>query len=326
MLRLRLRRLVGAHAGAGDRSPAFARLTRRSLHRRRASGPAGRCGGRRSVAELAEVLEDPARFDLSEADAALEQALDGASLHPRLRKLLRIIEHAPTGPHLAARVQSLAALPAPAEAEVRASLRAHQWLLDRAADGLPLTGSGYLKPDDVAALSDLVPSATDWIGSRNRETHTRPVLAFRESMQAMGLLRKYKGALVLTRLGKAARGDLDLLVDDIADHLITRCESPAQLDATLLVLAYAASSPDKDAPFDRVAGHLTTAGWRTRAGDVAVRDSDVRALGPQHILRDIGTTWTFRRPDHVSPVAAYVARVALGASNESKASLLDRGD
>ena len=85
-------------------------------------------------------------------------------------------------------------------------------------------------------------------------------------------------------------------------------------DATLLVLAYAASSPGQDGPFDRVANHLTTAGWRTRAGEAEVRPSDVWALGPQGILRDIGTTSSFRRPDLVSPVAAYVARVALGAS------------
>jgi hypothetical protein len=34
-----------------------------------------------------------------------------------------------------------------------------------------------------------------------------PILNFRESLQSLGLLRKFKGTLLLTRAGRAARRD-----------------------------------------------------------------------------------------------------------------------
>ena len=86
--------------------------------------------------------------------------------------------------------------------EKAAALRPFLWFLDCVADdGLPLTSAGYLKPDDVTALAAVIPAMADWIGTANRESHTYPVLSFRESVQKLGLLRKYRGRLRLTKAG-----------------------------------------------------------------------------------------------------------------------------
>lgn len=59
----------------------------------------------------------------------------------------------------------------------------------------------------------------DWIGTANRECHTVPVLRFRESLQQLGLLRKYRGRLLLTRAGAAARGNPERLWRHLAERL-----------------------------------------------------------------------------------------------------------
>src|SRR5690606_37032561 len=95
----------------------------------------------------------------------------------------------------------------------------YQWLLDRAVGGLPLTAAGYLRPADVEAASAVVPAVGDWIGKKNREDLTLPLLNHRESMQAMKLLRKFKGSLKLTRLAARAQRDTEELWDHLVAYL-----------------------------------------------------------------------------------------------------------
>ena len=76
-------------------------------------------------------------------------------------------------------------------------MRAYVWFLDRAKDGgIELTSAGYLKPTDVDAASRVVPAMGDWIGKNNRESLAAPLLDFRQSLQAIGLLRKYNRSTV----------------------------------------------------------------------------------------------------------------------------------
>lgn len=98
--------------------------------------------------------------------------------------------------------------PLPEPTNVVSHLRPFQWFLDRTKDdGIPLTSAGYLKPADVEAASKVVPTMADWLGygKHNRETHSFPVLMFRECLQDVGLLRKNKGRLLLTKAGAAAQ-------------------------------------------------------------------------------------------------------------------------
>src|SRR5439155_26878905 len=112
--------------------------------------------------------------------------------------------------------------PGPPEArELETDFRAFTWLLDRAAEGeIPLTPAGYLRPVDVAAAARVVPTMGGWIGKANREGETTPVLHFRQLLQSLGLLRKYKGALRLTRAGAAAQQAPEGLLNRVADALL----------------------------------------------------------------------------------------------------------
>ena len=67
----------------------------------------------------------------------------------------------------------------------------------------PEAGAGYLKPTDVEAASEVVPAVAASFGKNNREAHSGPLLHFRLALQSVGLLRKSKGALLLTRAGAA---------------------------------------------------------------------------------------------------------------------------
>lgn len=88
------------------------------------------------------------------------------------------------------------------------ALAAYRWILEHAVgDGLPLTSSGYLKPADVQALAAVMPTMHGWIHKMAREVDVHPVLYFRECLKAIGLLRKYKGSLRLTKAGREGLAD-----------------------------------------------------------------------------------------------------------------------
>src|SRR5690606_10958072 len=170
----------------------------------------------------------------------------------------------------------------------------------------------YLTPDDVESASLVLPAMRDWIGKPNREYHTRPLLDFREALQTMGLLRKYKGTLVLTRAGAAARHNLSALWQHLAERLVRPDRRDIITETNLLLLVYAATSPGEDLPVDLIGDALDELGWRngdgTRVGGYLVYD-----LATYETLVNI-TAW----PDGarassswISPVAAALARDAL---------------
>lgn len=163
----------------------------------RRAAPPEDCGGRRTGDELAEVLDDPSLFALNEVNEALQNpfiVLREQGLDPRLATLIDRLTYSPVGEDLASRALSLRdERPAPDERALHASLTPFVWFLDRAAaGGIQLTASGYLKPADVMAAAELLPTMHGWIGKANREIDTTPVLHFRKALQALGLLRKHK--------------------------------------------------------------------------------------------------------------------------------------
>ena len=153
--------------------------------------------------------------------------------------------------------------PTPTDDDMAAALTAFTWFLGRAAiDGIELTSAGYLKPADVEAASEVVPAMRDWPGKNNRENLARPLLHFRKALQQVGLLRKNKDRLQLTRAGSSASRDPRALWN----HLATRIGKPAQdrfeQELSLLLLAYAASSRDGSLPVDSIAWALDRIGWK----------------------------------------------------------------
>jgi Plasmid pRiA4b ORF-3-like protein len=289
------------------------------LDGRRAAPPED-CGGLREAAELAEFIEDPAHFDLDEINKALNDPymqLRVTGFDPRLVELLDRLRYTPIADDLVLRLislaQSQAGMP---QAEKATALHPFLWFLDHLADdGLPLTSAGYLKPDDVRALAAVVPAMSDWIGTANRESQTYPVLWFRESVQKLRLVRKYRGRLLLTKAGASLRGDPDALWLYIARRLPIGRAGSIDVPAGLLALAFAASNPADSPPLGHIAHALNDLGWRhsdrspVSADDVhwameaTIRVLDSITAGPR------ARHWSERH--YFSAVAAELARNAL---------------
>jgi pRiA4b ORF-3-like protein len=281
----------------------------------RRAAPPEDCGGCRTADELAEVLDHPSQFDLDEVNEVLQGpfiVLREHGLDPRLVDVIDRLAYSPAGEELTSRAFALLQeRPVPAEDALRASLKPFIWFLDRAAEGgIALTAAGYLKPADVAAAAELLPAMDGWIGKANREHDTTPVLHFRKALQSLGLLRKHKGSLQLTRAGSEAQAAWQDLWNRLADRLVPSTEG-FETDATLLLLAYAATSPDTELPLDTIAAALTHLGWQSGDGTPIV-GYDLYRLRALEILRNISHARPGRTDRcRISPQAAELARAAL---------------
>lgn len=246
----------------------------------RRAAPPEDCGGLRDADQLAEVLEDPAHFDLAEVNQALTDPwmlLSDAGVDRRLLRLLLRLRGTAAGDDLAARLMSLTSRQdEPSPSERAAALEPALWFLDHVGDsGLTLTSAGYLKPDDVTAAAAVIPDAKEWIGKANRESQTFPVLLFRESLQRLKLLRKYRGRLLLTKAGAAARGKPEVLWRHCAERLPVGKDEDFAVQASLLALVYVASAPDQRIPTDSLAEALTYLDWREGGGHAPVSADSV---------------------------------------------------
>jgi hypothetical protein len=147
-----------------------------------------------------------------------------------------------------------------------AALAPHRWMLERASgDGLPLTAAGYLKPADARELAELLPDMRNypWAGTREFDAH--PVLAFREYLHDIKLLRRYKGTLCLTPLGRECRADSARLWGHLADTLIGDPETfGGHCSVTLAVYSATAERTVSVAHIARV---LDAHGWRRNTGE-----------------------------------------------------------
>lgn len=305
-------RVVAVRAGSADAPVA------RCTGGERVAPPED-CGGLTDADDLASLLDDPAAFDPAEVDAALRgssMALEGRGLHSRLVELLARLRGTATGDDLLVRL-----LQEPYEepdlAEQAAAYGALRWFLDRAyGDGIVLTGAGYLRPADVEAAAQVVPTVVHGYGKLNRETHVIPVLELRESMQRLGLLRKAKGRVTLTKAGEAARTDVDRLRDHLAGRLAPQGKDRFGDEASLLVLAYAATSPGGLLPLPRVAVALNDLGWSLSQGGRIQHYHLYRTVPVINLLEAITTD----RPDarterhRTSPTASALARQVIFGS------------
>lgn len=153
----------------------------------------------------------------------------------------------------------------------RGALRPHLWILERATgDGLQLTAAGYLRPADVKAFAEVLPTMGDWLFRVHREVDAHPVLAFREQLMSFALLRKYKGTLRASPTGRAGLKDPARLWSHLADRLMLGLNDFHET-ATAVVLVHMATSGDRiDIP--AVARTLTQLGWSHAGGAPIGRD------------------------------------------------------
>ncbi len=268
---------------------------------------------------LEEILPDPAQFDVDEVNDNLSEFSSGeAGLE--LRPDLTILISRLTGKvqvDAQARAQSLTQEPLTSADAREHALTPIMWFLQYVGTtGLTLTAAGYLRPVDVIAAAGQIPAASWWYGERNRESQTIPVLYFREGLQSIGLLRKAKGRLDLTKAGTKAMSDPEVLWRHLIERLPAGKPGTFAGHAGLLLLLQVASSPAgaKD-PYARIAAALNSVGWRAH-GDKLVREYDAMWADEhtQSLLRNLvpdGFSPTDSRDHSYSRVAVDLARACL---------------
>ena len=282
------------------------------------AAPPEDCGHLVDADSLSEVLPDPALFErerVNKGFAGAHFVLREASIDARLVDLVYRLMYTLYGDDLTKAALTLAGARPLDTVAVADSLRAYQWFLDRAKDGgIPLTTAGYLKPADVEEASKVVPAMNDWIGKHNREVQCYPLLRFREGVQSLGLLRKHKGTLLLTKAGVAAQRDPGRLWEHLAGRLIPKSDEKFDAQATLLMLVFAAASAGSKLPFDKMSALLADLGWRYSDGR-SISELALRQLPVYDVLvnvTDQPVTWA--RRNVVSPAAAALASRALGGN------------
>ncbi len=255
-----------------------------------------------AIGELADIYGavDPHAFETTPFDldaitgGLAELGLEGvravAELPEPLEDLVREVRFTPDRRSLR-QLLGAAALDRPVLIDAVTAtrmVRPYSWLLDRVgAEGIKLTGAGYLPPVHVAAAWVELDLSREWIGKGNREEHTWPVLHLRESAQALGLVRKHRGRLVLTPRGRAVRGDPVALWWHLAERLPLKSRDLWDEQAGLLLLVAVAARAGLTATVER---HVDALRWRTSDGQrLANGMATHAALDTMDVLRRLGT-------------------------------------
>lgn len=273
-------------------------------------------GGARALADMADVVPDPDRFDLDEVSAALRAphlTLRELGVNPRLVDLIGKIYREPIGNELLDRLLQILDEDDPPQVETFiGSLTAHQWFLDRAArEPIRLTPAGYLRREDAEAASQVLPTMRDWPADVSGENYARPLLGFRTSLQATGLLRKHHGTLLLTRAGAEAQRDPRVLWRHLAERLVRPDRFEVLTEAKLVLLLFASTCGGDQLPVESIGEALAALGWVDQDGtpvgadlvhDLAALDTLVNIAPPPPSGHS--HTW-------ISPAAAALARAAL---------------
>lgn len=127
-------------------------------------------------------------------------------------------------------------------------VRPYEWLISRVGpDGVALSKAGWLPPAVVSDAMRELGWADEWIGKMNREDLTFPVAELRQSAQRLGLLRKHKGTLRLTRAAEAVLDDPIGLLGLIAAGL-ARSQPEMWLQDAALLIAIEVSGSDHEHP------------------------------------------------------------------------------
>jgi len=126
------------------------------------------------------------------------------------------------------------------ETEAAAATAVIRAFLGQVGDGIRLTSAGYLPPARVQALMDELDPDKTWQGERNREAQTYPLLFLRETVTRLGLVRKYRGELLLTKQGMQLRDAPVKLWHHLAARLPVERSDYGRDCGLLLVLLVAA--------------------------------------------------------------------------------------
>mgnify|MGYP000894763857 FL=1 len=209
---------------------------------------------------------DPSVFDLDEVNRALQEGPmpDLEEWHPGISDLM-VRDRSLGASGLTSLVKQALREGADLDnAVVESATLRYRVLLRTIGRGLDLTAAGYLPPAVVDSLCRELDLGAEWVGKGNREHLTLPVLTLRESATALGLVRKARGRLTVTKAGLA-------LVDDpwrLLDHVRARLPlgRDFERDAGLLGLLYAAAGKDLWQSRAEAAAIASSLGWSSSGG------------------------------------------------------------
>lgn len=237
----------------------------------RAHGPAGLTGDLEMYAGWLPPGTDPDAFDADEVSRALADVLVARERRSILEQVSEPVRDLLTrmpmdlADDVAAALHVIAASPVPTAAELDEILRPWQVLLDEAGeDGIRLTAAGWMAPQSCARIWE--EGGLAWPGGGGtREHHTPELARLRECTQRAGLVRRWKGRLVLTKAGVAARRDREKLADLVAAGLV-RSRSDFENDARVLALLLSAEDASERSGHRSVSAVLASMGWRAEGG------------------------------------------------------------
>ncbi|MEO6997547.1 MAG: plasmid pRiA4b ORF-3 family protein [Terracoccus sp.] len=177
---------------------------------------------------------------------------------------------------------------------------------DLVGDGISLTSAGYLPPRAVEQIFATLDLSSEWIGKGNREDLTPPVADLREAVRSLGLIRRVKGRLVPTALGRKLADDPERLLAQVAQRLPLETDAFGRLTSLVLLLAVGGGVPYgggdwhgqqrelRDGLLDVVCRVLGDAGWQTQSRPLSRHDVMLATSQTCHLLdlmlREVGST------------------------------------
>ena len=182
--------------------------------------------------------------------------------------------------------------PADEEPDPRTVVDPYAWFLGRLGEGVRLTQAGYLPPALVSEVMTTLGWSEDWIGKQNREDQTLPVFELREAVQRLGLVRKDRGQLLVTKLGRRLADDPLRLWWRLAEGLPMGRGKPEREAGILYLVTVAAGRPPEDAV---LADGMSILGWAEGPGE---------PVSPIGAFMAAGDTWSVFRRLSLLPVAA----------------------
>lgn len=185
--------------------------------------------------------------------------------------------------------------------------------------GIRLTAAGYLPPASVTALMKDLDPEQRWFGTATRELQTAPLLALREVMTGLGLVRKYQGEVVVTKQGARLVESPVELWHYLAARLPAEKPGPAN-DVGLLLLLLVAAGEGRfgrqiDGLLDQMAAMI---GVEVTGGNPHLPAALSIVWDTRKVLEWVGSGKLLARSnDHAafaSPTARLLARAALATS------------
>ncbi|MFD1811752.1 plasmid pRiA4b ORF-3 family protein, partial [Rhodococcus gannanensis] len=275
------------------------------------------CGGVPGYARLLAVLADrehsdhvslsvwsggfdPEAFSVDDVNALLA-ARDAMDLYPpvtgsRIEQVLARIPYQ-AAPHVHAlmtRAHLQVRFDQSIDDVMDGALTHLRWLLRRIGDdGIALTQSGYVPPVHVKAARDELDWGDRRVGNSDRETDNPHFERLRDSARALGLTRKYRGQLVLTKRGSTALARDQELWDEVRTGLPLGRER-IELEAGHLVLLTVAAGASWSERRRAMVEGLAALGWRNPDGSALnAFDASWVAAATEDFLSTIGALGPF---------------------------------